>query len=116
MPELERLAYQYHPGHGVPDRELPAPPGERFSEYFDANTHLLIHADTLITLIRPQSRWQAWRRTWPRVQADFLCWSASRRTGGFLRRAAGKSRALLQNRRNVSGAEIDARTGTMRFA
>jgi homoserine O-acetyltransferase len=99
-----------HPGRRVPDRELPALPGRQVQRLFRRQHLPADHARWTTSTRRaprrrPDPRWRAPRRS--------SCWSASPPTGASRPALARDRQGLLDNRRDVSYAEIDAPTGTM---
>jgi homoserine O-acetyltransferase len=84
--------------------------GEKFSEYFDANTYLLI-TRALDYFDPARNHGGSLAAALAGVQADFLLVSFTTDWRFSPARSREIVRALLQNRRNVSYAEIDAPHG-----
>ena len=84
--------------------------GDKFSEYFDANTYLLI--TRALDYFDPALRFEGnLSRALARATADFLLVSFSTDWRFAPRRSRELVKALLDNRRGVSYAEIDAPHG-----
>jgi homoserine O-acetyltransferase len=111
VPELERLAYQYTTqGMEFQIESYLRHQGEKFSEYFDANTYLLI-TRALDYFDPARNHGGSLAAALAGVQADFLLVSFTTDWRFSPARSREIVRALLQNRRNVSYAEIDAPHG-----
>ena len=84
--------------------------GDKFSEYFDANTYLLI--TRALDYFDPALRYEGnLAKALARATADFLLVSFSTDWRFAPRRSRELVKALLDNRRGVSYAEIDAPHG-----
>jgi len=111
QPILERLAYQYTT-QGV-EFEIESylrHQGDKFSEYFDANTYLLI-TRALDYFDPARAHGGDLARALAAAQASFLLVSFTTDWRFSPARSREMVRALLKNRRDVSYAEIDAPHG-----
>jgi len=88
--------------------------GDKFSEYFDANTYLLI-TRALDYFDPARGHGSDLTQALARATAKFLLVSFTTDWRFSPRRSREIVKALLDNRRHVSYAEIDAPTGTMPF-
>ena len=111
VPELERLAYQYTTqGMEFQIESYLRHQGEKFSEYFDANTYLLI-TRALDYFDPARNHGGSLAAALAKARADFLLISFTTDWRFSPARSREIVRALLHNRRNVSYAEIDAPHG-----
>lgn len=111
LPTLERLAYQYTTqGIEFEIESYLRYQGDKFSEYFDANTYLLI-TRALDYFDPARMHGGSLARALAAAQADFLLVSFTTDWRFSPARSREMVRALLHNRRNVSYAEIDAPHG-----
>ena len=111
QPTLERLAYQYTT-QGV-EFEIESylrHQGDKFSEYFDANTYLLI-TRALDYFDPARAHGGDLARALAAAKASFLLVSFTTDWRFSPARSREMVRALLKNRRDVSYAEIDAPHG-----
>ena len=111
QPTLERLAYQYTT-QGV-EFEIESylrHQGDKFSEYFDANTYLLI-TRALDYFDPARAHGGDLARALASAKASFLLVSFTTDWRFSPARSREMVRALLKNRRDVSYAEIDAPHG-----
>ncbi len=108
---LERLAYQYTTqGVEFQIESYLRHQGDKFSEYFDANTYLLI-TRALDYFDPARLHGGDLAKALAKAQADFLVISFTTDWRFSPLRSREVVRALLKNRRNVSYAEIDAPHG-----
>jgi homoserine O-acetyltransferase len=111
LPALERLAYQYTTqGVEFQIESYLRHQGDKFSEYFDANTYLLI-TRALDYFDPARTCGGNLAQALSAAQAGFLVISFTTDWRFSPARSREIVRALLQNRRSVSYAEIDAPHG-----